>query len=94
MKIIQGIAGNASLLDEADHFRDADGGDADIIALGNRVIDKGGGPFAQAGIGEEIPDRGVGVGYGGDHQKSVRGKLANISCHFEQIMAEPATVMV
>lgn len=41
--------------------------------------------MAEPRIGKEIPDGGVGVGYGNDHQKSERGKFANISALFRSI---------
>jgi hypothetical protein len=50
-----------------DHFGDAYGGDADMIALGNRIVYKIGGSFPQARIRVKIPDCRVGVGYGDDH---------------------------
>ena len=42
VEIVERIGWNASLLDEVSHFGDADGGDADVVAFRDRVIDEGG----------------------------------------------------
>jgi hypothetical protein len=58
---------------------------ADVVAFGDRLVDKSGGGFPEARVGEEIPDGRVGVGYRNDHQKSERGKFANTSARFWSI---------
>lgn len=56
-----------------------------MIALKNCAADESRCGLPQPGIGEEIPNRRVGVSYRDDHQISVRGKFSNISARFRSI---------
>jgi hypothetical protein len=56
-----------------------------MITSGDRDVNEGGCGFSEPWVGEKIPDGRVGVGDRGDHHKSERGKLANISARFRSI---------
>jgi hypothetical protein len=53
-----------------------------VIAVGDRGIYEGGSGTPKPRIGEEVPERSVGIGDSDDHQKSERGKFANMSVRF------------
>ena len=73
---------NSALLNQVDHLRHAYSGYADVITVSDRGIYEGGSGTPKPRIGEEVPERSVSVGDRDDHQKSERGKFANISARF------------
>jgi hypothetical protein len=82
VKIIDGIGSDSSLLDEVDHLGDGVRRDANFIAAGPCGVNARGSRSTETRIGEPILGCGMGIGHGKDHQKSARGKSANISARF------------
>jgi hypothetical protein len=61
--------------------------ETNLIAGRARLIDETGRSLSQARIGIEVPNDGRRVGYRDNHQKSARGKFANIPFRFASISA-------